>query len=152
MKMNDGNLQYLHDVYSPLFSSLLDASSSLFSSLAGAHSATLLYPYGLSPSLWLSDRSTRPPTPYLASCAVSLPLIGLVQMAQYMVTARLQGLQPDQMAQRLKGATGHSQGVVTAAVVAMGGKDWDEYCKNACEGLKVLFSIGLRGYVAFFPP
>lgn len=134
-------------MYGPLFTPLLSAATSLFESLATQHSSTLLYPYNLLPLHWLTTRSSRPPTPYLASCAVSLPLIGLVQLCQYMVTARLQGLTPDGMAKAIKGATGHSQGVVTAAVVAMGGKDWEEYIDNACKGLKVLFSIGLRGWV-----
>lgn len=66
-------------------------------------------------------------------------------MCQYMVTARLQGLAPDQMTKIVKGATGHSQGVVTATVIALGGSSWEEYIKNAQEGLRVLFAIGLRG-------
>jgi hypothetical protein len=33
----------------------------------------------------LQEPSTRPEVPYLASCAVSLPLIGLTQLCQYIV-------------------------------------------------------------------
>lgn len=118
----------------------------MLSSLSSKHSSTLLYSHSLLPSTWLLTRSTRPPVPYLASCAVSLPLIGLVQMCQFMVTGRILGYKtPKEFATSMKGATGHSQGVVTATVIAMGGDSWDEYIQNACEGLKVLFSIGLRG-------
>lgn len=149
-------LQYLYDVYGPLFTSLLKAANSHLSSLASKYSSTLLYPYDVLPYNWLSlptssRAEARPPVPYLASCAISLPLIGLVQLCQYMVTAKLSGLTPDQMLATqgengaIKGATGHSQGVVTASVIAMGGQTWDDYIQNACEGLKVLFFIGLRG-------
>lgn len=63
-----------------------------------------------------------------------------------MATSRILGFKtPDEMARKMKGATGHSQGVVTATVIAMGGQSWDDYVRNACEGLKVLFAIGLRG-------
>lgn len=72
-------------------------------------------------------------------------MIGLVQQCQYMVTGRLLGFTPTEMAQRMRGATGHSQGVVTAAVISMGGSTWDDYIANANEGLKILFYIGLRG-------
>lgn len=137
--------QYLYDVYGPLFQPLLVAGQEILSALAAKHSSSLLYPNNLLPWTWLTSRESRPSVPYMASCAVSLPLIGLVQMCQYMVTARIQQLTPDQMTSTLKGATGHSQGVVTAAVIAMGGATWDDYIKNAQEGLKVLFAIGLRG-------
>ena len=136
----------MYEVYGSLFTPLLTAAENTLSQLASKHSSTLYYSHGLTPLSWLSGRSSRPPVPYLASCAISLPLIGLVQLAQYMATSRILGFTtPDAMANRMKGATGHSQGVATAAVIAMGGKDWDEYVKNACEGLKVLFAIGLRG-------
>lgn len=68
-------------------------------------------------------------------------------MSQYMVTARIQGFTPDQMAKAFRGATGHSSGVVSASVVAIGGETWDDYIRNATEGLKILFFIGLRGCV-----
>jgi fatty acid synthase subunit beta len=76
-------------------------------------------------------------------------LIGLTQIAQYLVTARALDFEPDAFRDRLKGATGHSQGVVTAAVIAMstGAKGWDGFVENALEGLKVLFFIGLLGCV-----
>jgi hypothetical protein len=41
---------------------------------------------------WLQDRDAQPDTDYLVSAPVSLPLIGLVQLAHYMVTCKVLGL------------------------------------------------------------
>lgn len=56
------------------------------------------------------------------------------------------------MAAKFQGATGHSQGVVTAALIAMDqdNKDWESFDTHAApKALKVLFYIGLRGYVVY---
>jgi malonyl CoA-acyl carrier protein transacylase len=112
----------------------------------------MLYAHGLDAYTWLVSPSSRPPVPYLASCAASLPLIGLTQIAQYIVCGRALGLSPAQMRARFAGGTGHSQGVVTACVIARDdAKDWEGFVETALVGLRLLFYIGLRGSEAFPP-
>lgn len=103
---------------------------------------------------------------YLASCAVSLPLIGLTQLAQYVVFGKGHNLGPKELGERFKGATGHSQGVVSAAVIAgtypaaassssaSGNEEvdvWEPFYAQALNGLEVLFQMGLQGSLTFPP-
>lgn len=112
----------------------------------------MLYAHGLNAYAWLLNPSSRPPVPYLASCAASLPLIGLTQIAQYIICGRALGLSPAQLRSRFAGGTGHSQGVVTACIIARDdGQDWAGFVDSALVGLRLLFYIGLRGSEAFPP-
>ncbi|GAA93988.1 uncharacterized protein L969DRAFT_81472 [Mixia osmundae IAM 14324] len=152
-------LQLIYDTYRPLVQDLIEQASQTLCKLSQAHQKqSLLFVESLDAHSWLLEPATRPPVPYLASCAVSLPLIGLTQLAQYAVTAKILNLSPDQMLARqddatsgILGLTGHSQGVVSATVTAMGGSSWAVWTENALKALEVLFFIGLRGSEAFSP-
>lgn len=140
----------IYDQYAPLILPTLSAAQTILSELAGQHTSTMHYGHSLKPLAWLQHPEQRPPVQYLASCPVSLPLIGLTQLSQYVVTAKVLGLSPSQMTAKFKGATGHSQGVVTAALMAMdfgNNADWQTFDAAAQKALKVLFYIGLRGSV-----
>ncbi|GAA5867928.1 hypothetical protein JCM8547_003416 [Rhodosporidiobolus lusitaniae] len=152
-------LQSLFDLYSPLLLPFLTLASEHLVRLAAAESSTLIYEQSLDALAWLQDPSSRPEVPYLASCAVSLPLIGLTQLAQYIVYGKGSSLGPAELGAKLKGATGHSQGVVSALVIARGypaaktdGSDaWEPFYEQALRGLSVLFQIGFQGTLAFPP-
>lgn len=141
----------IYDQYAPLLLPTLQAAEAALASLAQQHASTLHYTFSMKPLSWLQNPESRPPVPYLASCAVSLPLIGLTQLSQYVVTAKILGLTPKEMAAKFKGATGHSQGVVTAAMMAIdldGTDAWDSFNQIAAhKALKMLFYLGLRGCV-----
>lgn len=107
--------------------------------------------------------------PYLASCAVSLPLIGLTQLAQYVVFGKGSQMGPAELGSLFRGATGHSQGVISACVIAAsyppsssattnGASSsssvhdaWQPFYDHALHGLTVLFQIGLQGSLVFPP-
>ncbi|KAK4705985.1 hypothetical protein P7C70_g226, partial [Phenoliferia sp. Uapishka_3] len=152
-------LESLYNLYSPLLESFLSLASAHLSSLAAAEQSTQLYGNSLDALSWLKDSSTRPSVPYLASCAVSLPLIGLTQLAQYVVYGKGANLGPRELGASFKGATGHSQGVVSACVIAKeypaasssSGDAWEPFYEHALHGLTVLFQIGLQGSLAFPP-
>ncbi|KPV74346.1 uncharacterized protein RHOBADRAFT_37342 [Rhodotorula graminis WP1] len=152
-------LQSLYDLYSPLLVPFLTRASEHLVALAAAESSTLLYQHSLDALSWLQDPSTRPEVPCLASCAVSLPLIGLTQLAQYVVYGKGSSLGPAELGAQFKGATGHSQGVVSALVIAReypaakgdGSDAWIPFYEQALRGLSVLFQIGLQGTLAFPP-
>lgn len=89
---------------------------------------------------------------------MSLPLIGFTQLAQYIVYGKGLNLGPNELGQKFKGATGHSQGVVSAAVIAReypaqveGVDAWIPFYEQANHGLSVLFQIGLQGSLEFPP-
>ena len=74
---------------------------------------------------------------------MSYPLIGLTQLAQYKNTLHKCGMNQAQMSQLVKGATGHSQGVVAAAAVASAIDDAD-LVQKAQDVAKYLFWHGTR--------
>ncbi|BGP56496.1 hypothetical protein JCM8202_004608 [Rhodotorula sphaerocarpa] len=149
-------LQTLFDLYGPLLTPFLTLASEHLVSLAAAAQSTLLYDFGLNALAWLQDPSTRPEVPYLATCAVSLPLIGLTQLCQYIVYGKGSGVGPAELGAKFAGATGHSQGVVSALVIAReypaasaDGDAWEPFYEQAVRGLTVLFQIGLQGTLTF---
>ncbi|ORY50686.1 fatty acid synthase [Leucosporidium creatinivorum] len=152
-------LQSLFDLYSPLLTPFLSRASEHLVNLALPESSTQLYGSSLHALQWLQTPSLRPSVPYLASCAVSLPLIGLTQLAQYVVLGKGASLGPKELGDKFKGATGHSQGVISACVVAKQypaagsteGDAWEPFYEQALHGLTVLFQIGLQGSLSFPP-
>lgn len=104
------------------------------------------YSQGLDVISWLNG--TRPTVDYLASIPLSLPLIGVTQLVQYVVSCRVTDLHPGEMRSLFKGATGHSQGVVSAVAIASS-DSWESLDANILRATKLLFYIGLRGQEAF---
>ncbi|EEB93555.1 hypothetical protein MPER_07767, partial [Moniliophthora perniciosa FA553] len=92
--------------------------------------------------------SPRPSKPYLASIPVSLPLIGVTQLVQYLVVCHVVGLTPGELSDRVKGATGHSQGVVSAVAISAS-TSFESFIENTQKATKWLFFCGLRGQEAF---
>ncbi|EGG00392.1 uncharacterized protein MELLADRAFT_93296 [Melampsora larici-populina 98AG31] len=86
----------------------------------------------------VTEPNTKPPDSYLATCAISFPLIQLVQFAHYITFRRTQGLS-----------------VVVAALVAArlpASEDtWPNFYQLDIRALTLLFHIGLQGSIAFPP-
>lgn len=106
------------------------------------------YAHGLDVLAWLEGSAEVPSTEYLASVPVSFPLIGLTQLVQYLITARVSNLTPGELRSHLHGATGHSQGIVSAVAIAAS-STLESFTLNASKAVKWLFYSGLRGQEAF---
>jgi fatty acid synthase subunit alpha, fungi type len=104
--------------------------------------------FGLDLLSWLSGAAARPAVSYLASVPVSFPLIGLTQLVQYLVVCHVANLTPGELRGRLSGATGHSQGIVSAVVIAAS-DTFEVFVDNSHKAVKLLFYSGLRGQQAF---
>lgn len=141
-------LQALYDIYKPFVEPFLTALTiNTLQPLASASTASY-YAYGFDVVSWLSGALPRPPVEYLASIPMSLPLIGLTQLTQYLVSCRVANLTPGEMRSRISGATGHSQGIISAVCISVSGSH-ESYLENASRSLKWLFFSGLRGQEAF---
>ena len=141
----------LRDVYTtyPSFvEELVEDSAHQLQTLARDPRAEKLYSKGLDVMRWLHNPDTQPDTDYLVSAPVSLPLIGLVQLAHYTVTCKALGLTPGDIRSRFIGTTGHSQGIVTAAAIALA-DTWESFEKAAKDALTILFWIGSRSQQAY---
>ena len=141
-------LREVYTTYPSFVEKLIEYSAELLRSLSRDPRAEKLYSKGLDVMRWLHDKDTQPDTDYLVSAPVSLPLIGLVQLAHYAVTCKAMGQTPGDIRQRFLGTTGHSQGIVTAAAIAAA-DSWESYDNLTKKALTMLFWIGSRSQQAY---
>jgi fatty acid synthase subunit alpha, fungi type len=142
-------LQSLYDIYKPYVAPFLATpSNEILKPLTSTREATSFYTHGMDVVSWLTGATPRPSTAYFASIPISLPLIGLTQLVQYLIVCRVSGLTPGDLRDRISGATGHSQGVVSAVAVAAS-TTFESFTENAKKAVRWLFFCGLRGQEAF---
>ncbi|KAH7138995.1 acyl transferase domain-containing protein [Dendryphion nanum] len=141
-------LREIYNTYPSFVEDFIGVEAQHLLQLARDPRAEKLYSKGLDVMRWLHNRESQPDTDYLVSAPVSLPLIGLTQLAHYVVTCRVLGSHPGHIRSRLSGVTGHSQGVVTAAAIAQS-KDWPTFEIAAKNAISILFWIGSRSQQAY---
>ena len=141
-------LREVYTTYPSFVEQLVVDAAEILRSLARDPQAEKLYPKGLNIMQWLHDKDSQPDTDYLVSAPVSFPLIGLAQLAHYTVTCKTLGLTPGELRELLKGTTGHSQGIVTAAAIASA-DSWESFDKAATDAITILFWIGSRSQQAY---
>ena len=141
-------LREIYTTYPSFVEDFVSAAAAHLQVLARDPQAEKLYSKGLDVMRWLHNKDAQPDIDYLVSAPVSFPLIGLTQLAHYVVTCRVLGTHPGTVRDRFSGTTGHSQGVVTAAAIAAS-KDWATFDKASRDALTVLFWIGARSQQAY---
>ena len=141
-------LREIFATYPSFVEKLVEDSAELLQSLVRDPHAEKLYPKGLDVMQWLHDKDSQPDTDYLVSAPVSFPLIGLVQLAHYVVTCKAMALTPGDVRAQLSGATGHSQGIVLATAIAAA-DSWESFEKIAKKAITILFWIGSRSQQAY---
>ncbi|GKU09911.1 unnamed protein product, partial [Fusarium langsethiae] len=109
-----------------------------------------IYTQGLPFINWLESGSNAPSEEYLTFAPVSFPLIGILQLASYEVTCKTLGLHPGQLRDSLSGTSGHSQGLIVAAVIAMA-DSWESWGTATRVAITALFWLGMRTHQAFKP-
>ena len=141
-------LREVYTTYPSMVEQFVSASATLLEDLSRDRRAEKLYSKGLGIMRWLRNPESQPDIDYLVSAPVSLPLIGLTQLAHYVVLCKVMGVDPGYAREHFKGTTGHSQGIVTAAAIAAA-DSWDSFEQHAAEALALLFWIGTRSQQAF---
>ena len=141
-------LREVYSTYPSLVEDFISTAAAHLQLLARDPKAEKLYPKGLDVLRWLNNKDAQPDIDYLVSAPVSFPLIGLTQLAHYVVTCRVLGTHPGHIRDRFAGTTGHSQGVVTAAAISASGT-WGAFDKAARDALTILFWIGARSQQAY---
>lgn len=141
-------LREVYTTYPAFTQELITTSAELLQSLAASPKAEKLYSKGLDIMEWLQNREAQPDTDYLVSAPVSLPLIGLCQLAHYQVTCKALGRSPGEVNERFSGTTGHSQGIVTSAAIATA-TSWESFAQVAKDAITMLFWIGMRSQQAY---
>ncbi|CAN3357636.1 fatty acid synthase subunit beta [Diutina catenulata] len=144
-------LRELYQVYRPLvFDDVIVPIARHLKQLIGSDPAfAKIYTQGLDVVAWLNSRELTPDVEYLLAGPVSCPLISLIQMCHYTVTAKVLGITPGQLRQRLaSGTTGHSQGLIAAMAIASS-DSWSEFIDNASKCCAMMLLIGSRSLLAY---
>ncbi|KAF8907276.1 fatty acid synthase [Gymnopilus junonius] len=142
-------LQNLYDTYKPFVAPFIRTiTENVLVPLADVEQGSAYYTHGLDVLSWLSGATPRPSVPYLASVPMSFPLIGLTQLVQYLVVCHVADLTPGELRSRITGATGHSQGIVSAVAISAS-DSFKDFIDNSRKVVKWLFYAGLRGQEAF---
>ncbi|OVF11274.1 putative tetrafunctional fatty acid synthase subunit [Clavispora lusitaniae] len=142
-------LRELNHMYHGLITDLLAQVASRLSGLVKTtENVDKIYTQGFDILNWLSSPDQTPDQDYLLSVPVSCPLICVIQLAHYVVTCKTLGVSPGEFRDHLVGATGHSQGLVTAVAIASS-DSWDSFYENALKAVTLLFFIGSRCLMAY---
>lgn len=137
-------LRELNFMYHGLISDLLTKVASKLSTLVRTtDNVDKIYTQGFDILNWLKSPDQTPDQDYLLSVPVSCPLICVIQLAHYVVTCKTLGVTPGEFRKHLSGATGHSQGLVTAVAIASS-DSWDSFYEDAVKAVSLLFFIGAR--------
>ncbi|KAH7370162.1 putative fatty acid synthase beta subunit dehydratase [Rhexocercosporidium sp. MPI-PUGE-AT-0058] len=129
--------------YQPMVGSLVETLALTLRELSSRDEFSIHFQSGIDPLAWLDNPDSRPSDACLLNAPLSLPLIGLLQLMHYKVTSILMGCGPREMHELLAGVTGHSQGLVVAAVAAAA-TSWSTFDSLAVKALSILFYIGVR--------
>ncbi|RYC64520.1 hypothetical protein CHU98_g1678 [Xylaria longipes] len=141
-------LAELYSLYQPLVAPLTGSLGASLYSLS-RHPDTKSFYLGREIDVlgWLADPSTIPDKTFIASAAISFPVIGLTGLLHYSIICKLLGKTPGEMGQALSGITGHSQGIVIAAAVAKS-HSWESFFDEARWAVELLFWMGYESQVA----
>lgn len=96
---------------------------------------------------WLKNSNSVPNEQFVAAAPVSFVIHGAIALAHWCVLCKVLGKDPGGLRPLIAGITGHSQGVVIAALIS-GSNSWSSFYENAVLAMKVLFWIGYEGHHA----
>jgi fatty acid synthase subunit beta len=148
-------LRMLWQTYRPLVENLILSASSMLQREALEVGISRFYSNGMDIITWLEHPDRTPSSTYLIGAPISMPLIGLLQLAWYRVVGRTVGATPAQLQKTFAGTTGHSQGIIPAIVIAVA-QSWTQFDALALDTLRLLLAIGTGSQdhfaVAQLPP
>lgn len=141
-------LKDLYYIYQPFLEVLINVITPVLDTLSQLPT-TKEYYHGrhLNPRMWLQDSKKIPDQDFIATAAVSFPVIGLLSLAHYCVSCKVLGRTPGELRSLLKGVSGHSQGIVVAAGIARS-DSWESFYDTAKLVIEILFWMGYESHHA----
>lgn len=139
-------LAELHSIYGPLIEPLISTMDPILQNLS-RHPDTLYFYQDREIKLheWLDNEESRPEKAFVSAAAISFPIIGLIDLAHYCIMCKMLNKSPGELAQLLFGVTGHSQGIVIAAVASLS-DSWDSFFHHARWAIELLFWLGYHSH------
>lgn len=142
-------LRELNTMYHGLLDDMLQKVAAKLTSLVKTtENVDKIYTQGFDILTWLKSPDRTPDQDYLLSVPVSCPLICIIQLAHYAVTCKTLGVSPGEFRDHLVGATGHSQGLVTAVAIASS-DSWESFIEQSLKAVSLLFFIGARCLITY---
>lgn len=142
-------LRDLYKIYNGLVADVIRAAADKLNSLVRSTPGTeKIYTQGFDLISWLESEEKTPSNEYLLLIPVSCPLICVIQLAHYAITARVLGMTPGEFREYLSGATGHSQGLTTALAIAEA-DSWESFFTALDKSVAFLFYTGVRCYQVY---
>ncbi|MCZ8238239.1 MAG: ACP S-malonyltransferase [Leptospiraceae bacterium] len=96
---------------------------------------------------WLENPDSAPSDDYLCRAAISVPTIMATQVGNYLFLAH-NGYTAERLIPLTAGASGHSQGIIAACLIALG-KSGEDFLKAYSDFLSFEFWMGFRGQEAY---
>ncbi|MDF3820813.1 ACP S-malonyltransferase [Leptospira sp. 96542] len=96
---------------------------------------------------WIENPDGAPSEDYLARAPISVPGIFMTQIANYVLVSK-RGYPTADLIKATGGVSGHSQGVIASALVALG-KDGNDFLKAYSDFLKFVFYLGFNGQKSY---
>lgn len=141
-------IRKLHATYTPFIADFLTSSGEHLASLSRNKSCRKTFSADLDILRWLRAPASTPNPDVLIRAPYSFPLIGLLQLSNYIVACKVVGETPCTFRKHLSGTTGHSQGIIPAVVIA-GATSWESFESTARSALTILFWVGVRSQQAY---
>ncbi|KAJ5193540.1 fatty acid synthase beta subunit [Penicillium cf. viridicatum] len=139
-------LRSVYRNYKPLLEDLITSAAQVLKKITISSDLSRNFgPNGFDLMLWLEKSENAPNSAFLATAPVSFPMNGLISLVHYCVTCRVLDFQPGEFRDILAGATGHSQGIVVAAIVA-GSKTWADFLNAVEDAMELLFWLGWESH------
>ncbi|KAL8690260.1 MAG: hypothetical protein Q9218_004257, partial [Villophora microphyllina] len=140
------DLRELNNIYNPFVTRLISSAARTVNTLAALPETLDYYESrGYDLEQWLQDSDAVPDSAYIAAAPVSFPIIGLLGLCHYCIACSIAGKSPGEMRQLMRGITGHSQGVIIAAVVDRSAS-WEDFYHFAQIAIELLFWIGFESH------
>ncbi|KAJ2909139.1 fatty acid synthase alpha subunit Lsd1 [Coemansia aciculifera] len=130
----------VYTTYRPLVANFVDRMCKFLQREAAEPAFARLYHNGLDVRAWLVTPECTPAQEYMVSVPVSIPVVGLTQLMQVVVLYKTLGISPAKLALSFEAISGHSQGIATAAALAMAAADEDAFFR-VCESILGLLML-----------
>jgi fatty acid synthase subunit beta len=144
-------LRSVYTIYRPLVESLFVSINKLLVNLSqDVRTGETYLETGFDMLSWLENPHLQPKKEDELSAALSFPLIGLLGLAYYTIFCKVSQITPGEAREYFQGTTGHSQGIIVAAAIAMA-TSWESFEKVSEEAVTLLFWIGFRSQEAWYP-
>ncbi|KAI1121427.1 enoyl reductase domain of FAS1 [Nemania abortiva] len=141
-------LAELYSIYRPLIDPLISTIDPILRNLSRHPDTSYFYQdREIKLREWLENHESRPEKTFISAAATSFPIIGLIDLAHYCITCKMLDKSPGELAQLLFGVTGHSQGIIIAAVASLS-DSWDAFFHNARWAIELLFWLGYHSHRA----